>query len=39
LNGIHGILAAGGVIAAVATEEMAEGNAVEEDEMDEEPTH
>ena len=39
VDGVDGVLGAGGDVAAVAAEESAEGGAVEEDEVDEEPAH
>ena len=39
VDGVDGVLGAGGDKAAVAAEESAEGGAVEEDEVDEEPGH
>ena len=39
LDGVDGVLGAGGDVAAVAAEQSAECGAVEEDEVDEEPGH
>ena len=38
-DGVDGVLGTGGEVAAVAAEETAEGGAIEEDEMDEQPAH
>ena len=38
-DGVDGVLGAGGEVAAVAAEESSQGGAVEEDEMDQQPTH